>query len=248
MTDVPAPAECSFRCLVLDAVDAPALAAFWAGATGREVEDQGADGLLLRHGADDPRELLWVDPVPEARSGRTRVRLDLQLPAHDVTPLLLAGARLLSAPRDGAQWWVLEDPEGNELTAMPPPPPELHVPPVDVPTPYELVVDAADPHALAGWWAARTGGAARRRPTTSFSWVEGAAAFPYLFWMFVPETAPRAVKNRMHWDVVLRDPDPSALVAAGATVLREPDLGGGIDWWVLADPEGNEFCAFAPGA
>jgi hypothetical protein len=25
-------------------------------------------------------------------------------------------------------------------------------------------------------------------------------------------------------------------------VLREP--GGDIDWHVLADPEGNEFCAF----
>jgi hypothetical protein len=27
-------------------------------------------------------------------------------------------------------------------------------------------------------------------------------------------------------------------------VLREPD--GDIDWHVLADPEGNEFCAFKP--
>lgn len=241
MTDA---AECSFRCLVLDAVDAPALAAFWAGVMGRPVSDEGDDGLLIRAADDPERELLWVDRVPEERSGRTRVRLDLQLPAHDVAPLLAAGARLVSTPRDGAQWWVLEDPEGNELTAMPPPPPELHVPPVDAPTPYELVVDAADPHALAQWWAERTGGASRRRPTTSFSWVEGAAAFPYLFWMFVPETSPRTVKNRMHWDVVLRDEDPAALVAAGAVVLREP--APGTDWWVLADPEGNEFCAFAP--
>ena len=75
-------------------------------------------------------------------------------------------------------------------------------------------------------------------------WVERAAGFPYLFWMFVPETAPRTVKNRMHWDVVLRDADPAALLAAGATLLREP--GGDLEWWVLADPEGNEFCAFAP--
>jgi hypothetical protein len=32
------------------------------------------------------------------------------------------------------------------------------------------------------------------------------------------------------------------LAEAGATVLREP--GGDIRWHVLADPEGNEFCAF----
>ena len=34
--------------------------------------------------------------------------------------------------------------------------------------------------------------------------------------------------------------------AAGARVLREP--GGDIHWTVMADPEGNEFCVFAPGA
>ena len=35
------------------------------------------------------------------------------------------------------------------------------------------------------------------------------------------------------------------LVALGATVLREP---GEQRWWVLADPEGHEFCAFPPEA
>ena len=38
---------------------------------------------------------------------------------------------------------------------------------------------------------------------------------------------------------------PGALVSAGARVLRAPD--DDIEWWVLTDPEGNEFCAFAPG-
>jgi len=35
-----------------------------------------------------------------------------------------------------------------------------------------------------------------------------------------------------------------ALFAAGATLLRHRDHE--IDWDVLADPEGNEFCAFSP--
>jgi hypothetical protein len=34
----------------------------------------------------------------------------------------------------------------------------------------------------------------------------------------------------------------SKLVAAGATVVREPD--DEIRWTIMADPEGNEFCAF----
>jgi hypothetical protein len=57
---------------------------------------------------------------------------------------------------------------------------------------------------------------------------------------FVPVPESKTAKNRVHWDVTASE--PAALVAAGATLLREP--GGDIGWWVLADPDGNEFCAF----
>jgi hypothetical protein len=57
----------------------------------------------------------------------------------------------------------------------------------------------------------------------------------------VPE--PETAKNRVHRDVDLTGPDPSALVAEGASVLRASD--DEISWWIMADPEGNEFCAFA---
>ena len=56
----------------------------------------------------------------------------------------------------------------------------------------------------------------------------------------VPEA--KTVKNRIHWDVDVADLQP--LLDHGATVLREPD--DQIRWAVLADPEGNEFCAFLP--
>jgi predicted enzyme related to lactoylglutathione lyase len=36
------------------------------------------------------------------------------------------------------------------------------------------------------------------------------------------------------------------LVVAGATLLREPT--DKERWSVMADPEGNEFCAFVAGA
>ena len=51
---------------------------------------------------------------------------------------------------------------------------------------------------------------------------------------------PKTGKNRVHLDVTT--PDLAALVAAGATVLRPRDQE--IRWTVLADPDGNEFCAF----
>ncbi|WP_153040145.1 VOC family protein [Actinoplanes sp. TFC3] len=46
---------------------------------------------------------------------------------------------------------------------------------------------------------------------------------------------------RVHVDIRLPGGDPTALLAAGATVVREP---GTDPWWVLADPEGNQFCGF----
>ena len=50
----------------------------------------------------------------------------------------------------------------------------------------------------------------------------------------------KTVKNRWHWDVVSEDVEE--LVRRGATLLRGPD--DDIDWHVLADPAGNEFCVF----
>ena len=38
--------------------------------------------------------------------------------------------------------------------------------------------------------------------------------------------------------------DTAALLRAGATMVRFQDAD--IEWDVLADPEGNEFCVFAP--
>ena len=54
----------------------------------------------------------------------------------------------------------------------------------------------------------------------------------------VPE--PKTVKNRIHWDVDVDD--VQRLLDHGATVLRGAD--DVVSWHVLADPEGNEFCAF----
>jgi hypothetical protein len=74
--------------------------------------------------------------------------------------------------------------------------------------------------------------------------VAGAAGLPWDHLVFDKIPWRKRAKNRMHWDVTLTDPTPEKLVAAGATVLRSH--GDGISWWIMADLEGNEFCAFAP--
>ena len=49
------------------------------------------------------------------------------------------------------------------------------------------------------------------------------------------------MKNRMHIDVW---GDADELIARGASMVLPK---GDDRWWdVLADPEGNEFCVFAP--
>ena len=117
----------------------------------------------------------------------------------------------------------------------------------------DLCLDAIDHQAQADWWCAALGYVRRDdlepdgepRP---LDWpvpiVDPAGAGPLMWIAPVPES--KLLKNRMHFDVV---GDTSALLAAGATMVRQRDAvltPDGIEWDVLADPEGNEFCVFSP--
>ncbi|WP_091248067.1 VOC family protein [Klenkia soli] len=122
----------------------------------------------------------------------------------------------------------------------------------------DLCIDARDHQALADWWCAAMGYVRRDdlepaddgwvRPRDWPVPITDPAGRAPLIWV-VPVSDPKVVKNRMHLDVV---GDTAALVTLGATVVRgkdgddvDPETGG-IEWDVLADPEGNEFCCFAP--
>nr|WP_179749776.1 VOC family protein [Kineococcus aurantiacus] len=106
----------------------------------------------------------------------------------------------------------------------------------------DLCLDATDHQAQADWWCRVLGYVRRagdRPPADPVVLDDPSGAGPALWVVPVPE--PKTVKNRMHLDVVGRRED---LLAAGATLLRA--RGEGRPWDVLADPEGNEFCAFDP--
>jgi catechol 2,3-dioxygenase-like lactoylglutathione lyase family enzyme len=236
----------TFKDLCLDAGsgdgEALALAAFWRKVLGGKLVDLGDGSARVDTGAGIP---LWVDPVPEPRTGRTRVHLDVRLPARDPGPLVAAGATLLRKPGGDIKWWVLADPEGNEFCAFPPRRGSVVVPRRrGLATVYELVVAARDPAAQATWWASVLGG--RPAIANGGAYVEGAAGVPWQYLVFDPRPRRKLRKNRMHWDVDLVDPTPAALVTAGATVLAEPVPAR--KWWIMADLEGNEFCAFPPTA
>jgi hypothetical protein len=117
----------------------------------------------------------------------------------------------------------------------------------------DLCLDANDHHALADWWCAAIGyvrrdslddaATAEDDEPRPHDWpipiVDPAGADPLMWIVPVPER--KTIKNRMHFDVV---GETWPLIAAGARMVREQD--DEIEWSVLADPEGNEFCVFAP--
>ncbi len=216
-----------FKDLCLDAVDPARLGSFWAAVLGRtwEAKDDG-DGLLT--GAT-PQHTIWVNRVPEARTVKHRVHLDVYV--TDLAGLEALGAKVVEPQHGTRRWTVMADPEGGEFCAF------LR-PQLPAERLHGLVLDSADPHAQARWW----GGVYRAGVTGSddgFT-LEGVPGMPILTMDFNPVPEPKRVKNRIHWDVTV--PSVAPLVGAGARVLREP--GGDLRWYVLADPEGNEFCAF----
>ncbi|HTJ68410.1 MAG TPA: VOC family protein [Actinospica sp.] len=110
----------------------------------------------------------------------------------------------------------------------------------------DICLDAADDRALAEWWCTamdyrlvfETEGPQAGQWRGAIEDPTGAGP---LFWINrVPET--KSLKNRMHHDVV---GDVQELLDLGATLVRAHDEE--IVWDVMADPEGNEFCVFAPG-
>jgi hypothetical protein len=217
-----------FQDLCLDVNDVATAAAFWGPALGLRVDPDRPERLT--DGVDE--HTLWLNAVAEPKTVKQRVHLDLHVAA--VSDLLDLGATVLD---DSQRWTVLADPEGGELCAFVRDPDTLTGYRL-----YEVVVDSADPAAIATWWADRFGVPVQHGTDTAdgeFSWLEGPPGPPFeMVFGRVPE--PKAVKNRLHWDV---RGNTDELVAAGARLLRARD--DEIGWDVLADPEGNEFCVFA---
>jgi len=117
----------------------------------------------------------------------------------------------------------------------------------------DLCIDCADQHRVAQFWAAVLGYTARPpdpdEPPDASVALDPPAGGVRIWCNKVPE--PKVVKNRVHIDINLLDQEGiHHLAGLGARVLREiRDEHDGALWWtIMADPEGNEFCAFPPKA
>jgi hypothetical protein len=110
----------------------------------------------------------------------------------------------------------------------------------------DIVIDCADPEALAGFWAAALGYRSVGFGDPYFLLLPAQRAYPPVILQRVPEE--KQGKVRIHFDLRVDDVDAEVrrLEALGA---RRIDIGQGdeVPWVPMADPEGNEFCV-CPGA
>jgi hypothetical protein len=110
----------------------------------------------------------------------------------------------------------------------------------------EIIIDCADPPALARWWSEVLGGWPVTDDPRGMSWISATGSYDVLpILVFVPVPEAKTVKNRVHVDVSPTGCDQAEelerLLGLGAT---RADVGqtGDEGFLVLADPEGNEFC------
>lgn len=233
--------------LCFDANDPLRLARFWAAGLRWEIDDDTDEevSLVPRDGTCFRLEFF---PVPEPKTGKNRLHLDLvsESPEHQsemVDRLVTLGAQHvdIGQPSD-VDHVVLADPEGNEFCVV--------VRGGFLATTDligAIVFEPADPvvgrfwSEAAGWPIVydQDGDSAIRAP-------DGRGPFV----TFGPPTgAVKTGKNRLHLDIApAADGDQAAeverLVALGA---RRVDVGqGDVSWVVMADPEGNEFCVLTP--
>jgi hypothetical protein len=91
------------------------------------------------------------------------------------------------------------------------------------------------------------GFAAIRHPDDPYDEASGIGRGRRILFQDVPEG--KSVKNRLHIDVHAGEEGLDALVtrleSLGARRVQELDKGPAGHWWLMQDPEGNEFCAAA---
>jgi predicted enzyme related to lactoylglutathione lyase len=112
-----------------------------------------------------------------------------------------------------------------------------------------LVLDCSDPTELARFWSQALSYTTLGGAGNYVMLVDADGVNPKLLLQAVPEA--KAVKNRMHLDIETPHVEAEAarLGSLGAHRLEtELRTEHGTNWVIMADPEGNEFCACDGGA
>ncbi|MFB4320345.1 VOC family protein [Actinomadura sp. 21ATH] len=227
--------------------DDSALGRFWADALGWGVSSEGPGVTNV-----EPVGFSWPNPtavcvdvvtVPDPETVRYRVHIDLATTSAAHQAELVARLKELGAtPADVGQgdvpWTVLADPEGNVFCVLEPREVYRDTGPI-----ARVVVDCADPRALAGFWGEAIDWTLHELTDDHAVFRSAEGVGPYL--ELRRAAGERPVSTRVHIDLLPYSREEHAaevarLEALGATGV---DIGqGDASWTVLADPEGNEFC------
>ena len=100
----------------IDVEDLERSARFWTALLGLKVDRREEEYLDFERQGDGPK--LYVQKVPEKKTAKTRVHLDIAVDNLDtaVARAVALGAKKIQAfPSGGHSWAVMEDPDGNEF-------------------------------------------------------------------------------------------------------------------------------------
>ncbi|MEJ8661945.1 MULTISPECIES: VOC family protein [Streptomyces] len=238
----------------IKALDHSAVGRFWAEALGWSVFS-GASGVTTYVGPAG--DFVWPDPVavgidvvavPEPKTTtKNRVHLDLATTSAAHQTELVARLQALGAtPADVGQrdvpWTVLTDPEGNEFCVLEPREVYRDTGPIAA-----VVVDCADPRAMAGFWGEATDWTLHEETDDHATLRSAKGVGPYLEFLRAPGV--KTVPDRVHLDLLPYPDDDKAAEVARLRTLGATDLDigqGDVPWTCLADPDGHEFCVLAP--
>ena len=234
---------CHLVALCFDAHDPLRLAGFWAGLLGWETA--GDDIALLPD--DDTGFRIRFLPTREDKRGQNRAHFDLTSTSLEdqrqtVERALELGARHIDvgqSPQEGHV--VLADPEGNEFCVIEPG--------------NAFLADCGFIGALSCDGSRETGYFWSRALGWPLVWdqneetaIRSAHGGPKITWGG-PPLMPKTGKNRLHLDIAPpaggdQQAEVGRLASLGA---KRIDIGQGeVDWVVMADPDGNEFCVLPP--
>ena len=230
------------RALCIDAHDPHRLARFWSGVLGWESGDDLQQGVVLEP-TDDTGFRLRFLPTQQPKTIQNQLHFDLTSSSLDdqqqtVARALELGARHLDiGQRPEEEHVVLADPEGNEFCVIEPG--------------NGFLADCGFVGALAcdgsqdvGYFWSQALGWPLVWDQDQETAIRSPHGGPKITWGG-PPLKPKTGKYRLHFDLAPtgggdQQAEVDRLLALGATRI---DIGQGeVDWVVLADPDGHEFC------
>ncbi|MEL3951729.1 MULTISPECIES: VOC family protein [Streptomyces] len=230
------------------ALDDSVVGRFWAEALGWGVSSEAPGVTDVAPGGDfvqPDATAVRVDvvTVQEAKTAtKNRLHIDLASTSASHQEELVARLKALGAtPVDVGQgevpWTVLADPEGNEFCVLEPREIYRDTGPIAA-----IVVDCADPRAMARFWGEAIDWTVHEVTDEHASLRSAQGVGPYL--EFLRSTDGHTVPDRLRLDLLPYSGDDQEAEAARLRALGATDIDrgqGDVPWRCMADPESHEF-------